>query len=91
MNIRKKEMIGRLDSMSLEQARKELASGTFGDIDSPNYNFCFSWLSVKEATLRDTNAKNAERWARRAAYAAYLAVILTTISIIVTVVIAIFT
>lgn len=90
MNIHKKEIIDRLDSLPLEQARKELASGTFGDIDSPNYNFCYSWLSVKEAALRDANAKEAARWARYAAYAAYTAAILAAISIIVSVALAIF-
>jgi len=81
-------MADRIDSMSLEDARKELASGTFGDFDSPNYNFCLSRLSLKEASIRDANASEAAKWARHAAYAAYWAAILAGITIIVTIIIA---
>jgi type IV secretory pathway component VirB8 len=89
MNRHQKEMVDRLDAMSLEEARKELASGKFGDIDSPNYSFCSAWLSVKEASLCNANASEAAKWARRAAYAAYAAAILTGISIVAAIVIAI--
>ena len=91
MNRYQKEMVDRLDAMSLEEARKELASGKFGDIDSQSYNFCLAWLSVKEASLCNANASEAARWARQAAYAAYVAAILTGISIVAAIVIAIFT
>lgn len=83
-------MVERLDSMSLEEARKSLASGDFGDIDSPNYNFCMAWLAVKESSVRDENATDAVKWAKHAAYAAYFAAILAAVSIIATVVIAVF-
>jgi hypothetical protein len=91
MNRSQKAMVERLDSMPLEEARKAVASGTLGNIDSPNYNFCLSWLSVKEALIRDANASDAAKWAKHAAYAAYLAAILAAISIIATIVIAILT
>lgn len=90
MNKHEKEMTDRLDSMPIEEARKRLASGTFGDIASPDYNFCFSWLSVKEASLRDANASDAVRWAQKATYAAYIAAILAFLSIITTIIIAIY-
>ena len=53
-----KIFIARLEAMPLEQARRELASGTFGNIGSPNHTFASSWLAVKEAELRD--AREAE-------------------------------
>lgn len=90
MNKHEKDIISKIESMSFEQIRDELASGSFGDIGSPNYNLCLSWLSLKEASLRDSNTAQAARWARHAAYAAYTAAIIATISIITTIIIAVF-
>ena len=53
-----KNFIARLEAMPLEQARRELASGTFGGIGSPNHTFASSWLAAKEAEFRD--AREAE-------------------------------
>jgi len=39
--------------MPIEQARLEIASGAFGDIGSPNHTFASSWLSGKEASIRE--------------------------------------
>jgi hypothetical protein len=53
MDNYQKEMVKRLETMPIETARLEIASGAFGDIGSPNHTFASSWLSAKEASLRD--------------------------------------
>ena len=53
-----KYIIERLKSMPIEKARYAIAEGEFGDIGSPNHTFASSWLSAKEASLRD--AREAE-------------------------------
>jgi hypothetical protein len=58
MNNYQKEIVKRLETMPIETARLEIASGAFGDIGSPNHAFASSWLSAKEASLRD--AREAE-------------------------------
>jgi len=76
--------------MSLEEARKSVASGNFGAIDSQDYNFCMAWLDVKQSSVSDKNATDAVKWAKHAAFAAYIAAVLAAISVIATVVIAVF-
>ena len=58
MRRHEKEMANRIDAMSIEQARREIASGTFGNIGSDDHAFASSWLSLKESSL--INAKEAE-------------------------------
>jgi hypothetical protein len=58
MRRHEKEMADRLDAMSVEQARREIASGAFGDIGSPNHTFAASLLSARETSLRE--ARGAE-------------------------------
>lgn len=53
MNRAQREMFDRLEAMPISQARLEIATGTFGEVDSPNYTFCSSWLAAKEADLRE--------------------------------------
>ena len=48
-----KDIADQIDSMTIEQARVEIASGLFGGIGSPAHAFASSWLSAKEANLRD--------------------------------------
>lgn len=48
-----KDIADQIDSMPIEQARVEIASGFFGSIGSPAHAFASSWLSAKEANLRD--------------------------------------
>ncbi len=52
MRRNEKDIADRIDAMSIEQARIEIASGTFGDIGSPNHKFAESWLSAKEKNLK---------------------------------------
>jgi hypothetical protein len=68
-----KKVIACLDNMTLEQARRELAWGTFGSPGSPNHDFASQWLAVKEAEERDKRdaetldiAKDANRIASNA-------------------------
>jgi hypothetical protein len=58
MNSHDKDIIARLEAMSLDEARIAIATKTFGDIDSPNHQLCLSWVSAKEAVSRD--AREAE-------------------------------
>ena len=51
MNRSEQEMIDRLESMPLSEARRAIATGLFGDIGSPNHAFCTSWLQAKDAEL----------------------------------------
>lgn len=48
-----KDIADQIDSMPIEQARVKIASGLFGGIGSPAHAFASSWLSAKEANLRD--------------------------------------
>jgi type IV secretory pathway component VirB8 len=66
LNNSDKEMIARLEKMPIEQARRELASGTFGAVGSPNHRFASSWLAVKEAEERDKQDAFNESISRKA-------------------------
>ncbi len=73
MNNHEKEMIARLEAMPLNEARRETASGAFGDIGSPNHAFCSSWLGAKEVTSNDKRAEETlliARWGIAIAIAA---------------------
>ncbi len=48
-----KDIADQIDSIPIEQARVKIASGFFGGIGSPAHAFASSWLSAKEANLRD--------------------------------------
>ena len=48
-----KVFIARLEAMSIEQARREIALGAFGRPGEPNHKFASSWLVVREAEERD--------------------------------------
>jgi hypothetical protein len=61
-----KSIIARLEAMSLEQARREFACGTFGAVGSPNHRVAFSWLAVKEAESRDSRESRLESMSRKA-------------------------
>jgi hypothetical protein len=55
-----KAFIAKIEAMTIEQARRELASGTFGRPGSPNHDFASQWIAVKEAEehdKRDATAK----------------------------------
>lgn len=53
-----RDIVNRLETMPIETARLEIASGAFGDIGSQNHALALAWLSAKEASLRD--AREAE-------------------------------
>jgi hypothetical protein len=66
MNNPEREMIERLNAMPLEQARCEIASGLFGDVGSPNHEFCSSWLYAKESAAREEREKESLSISRKA-------------------------
>jgi hypothetical protein len=47
-----------MEQMTVEQMRRELEYGKFGEQDSPSHNFASRWLSIKESEERD-NRDNA--------------------------------
>lgn len=47
------EIADQIDSMTIEQARMKVAAGLFGGIGSLAHAFAASWLSTREANLRD--------------------------------------
>ncbi len=61
MRKHEKDIADRIDTMSIEKARLEIASGVFGDIGSPNHIFATSWLSTKEKNSRDTSEKKMKK------------------------------
>lgn len=65
MNRSDKKIADRIDAMSVEQARQEIASGAFGAIGSPNHRFALSWLSTREAALRDAREAEAVSLTRK--------------------------
>jgi len=59
-----KGIADQIDSMPIEQARIKIASGFFGDIGSPAHIFASSWLSAKEANLRDAREAKMKPWGK---------------------------
>jgi|SRR3546814_822352 len=53
------QMIERLEAMSLDEARRMIATGGFGDIGSPNHSFCMSWLQAKDVELQHARESEA--------------------------------
>ena len=83
MNNAQREMIERLESMPLEQARRALASGSFGDVGSPNHDFCLSWLSAKESAVREAREEESLSVSRKALRNSIGATIIATFAMII--------
>ena len=66
INNSDKSKNARLEAMPLEQARRELAGGTFGAVGSPNHSKASEWLTVKEAESRDNRESRLESMSRKA-------------------------
>jgi len=88
------EMIKRLESMPLDQARLEIATGKYGDIGSPNHLVASSWLEAKQASIRDEREEETLSISRRALSIsasarkwAIIAIIITTVTTIATIII----
>jgi hypothetical protein len=80
----KNSLIEQLESMPFEIARSKILKGEMNNqIGSVNHEICLSWLSLKDAEIKECRDKRTLYWARNAAYAAYTATILSLISIIV--------
>jgi hypothetical protein len=86
LNESDKKFIARINSMSLEQARRQLAAGLFGKVGSPNYDFVSGLVAVKEAEARDEQESRIESMSRKALrnskWANIIAAIATIIAII---------
>lgn len=86
---KRKRIVDKLDSMSVSDARKAIASGEFGEIGLPDHFFALNYLSTKEADLRDSReaetlriASSAKSEARRANIIAIIAAIAAIIAAI---------
>lgn len=66
MNNAHRQLIETLEAMPLDQARKAIASGQFGAIDSPNHSVASAWLAAREATVRDAREDETLSVARKA-------------------------
>ena len=86
MNSAEEQLLARLESMTLSQARVAIHTRTLGNtFDSSNHEFCLSWLAAKDAELRSEREAATARWARHAAYAAYAAAAIAATSIAITI------
>ena len=86
LNESDKKVIAQLEAMTLEQARKKLASGDFGKQGSGNHDFASSWLSVKEAEERDKRSERSETISLKALRTSTWANIIAIIAIILSII-----
>lgn len=86
LNNSDRQFIAKLEAMTLEEARRDLASGTFGRQGSPNHTFASSWIAIKEAEERDKRDDRIESISRNALrnsnWANIIAIIATIIAIL---------
>ena len=81
-------MIERLESMSLDEARRAIATGQFGDIGSPNHAFCSSWLAALDASLQHARETEALTISREALTNSKLATRIAIIALVLSVIVA---
>jgi len=86
LNKNEQSMVEQLEAMTIEEARKALSEKQFGDIGSPGYLFCSSWLTAKEASLRDAREAESLSLSRKALIIAIIAMILSASAIIIQVI-----
>jgi len=87
MNSIEKDLLTRLESMPFDEARTEILTRKLGNsFDSPNHQFCLSWLQCKESELRDLReekslsiSRKALRISKSAKWIATMAMILSII------------
>jgi len=81
-----KEMIKTLESIPLDQARLEIATGKYGDIGSPNHIAYSSWLKAKQTSLRDAREEETLSISRKALLISDRAKKYSVIAIIITII-----
>lgn len=59
-------IIDQLNSMTINEARKAIASGKFGSPGRPDHAFALNWLAAKEAEERDSRDSRIESISRKA-------------------------
>jgi uncharacterized protein YjaG (DUF416 family) len=84
--MNKYEITAQLEDMTLEQARREIASGKFGDPTTIVHNFASQWLMVKESEERDKrdalNVSISRKALRNSTWANIIAISATILSAI---------
>jgi len=95
MSDHDRKLIEELESMPLDQARKNIHDGKYGDVGSPVYLVASAWLAEQDRQSMFLLNKEQVRlsnitlfWARHAAYSAYAAAIIAAVSIIAMIIIA---
>lgn len=82
MNKYDSNLVERLESMAIDEARKAIAAKEFGDIGSENHSFCSSWLAVKESEDRDKREKTILAWSVVSAIAAICAAAISLVGLL---------
>jgi len=80
-------MIERLESMPLEEARRAIATGAFGDIGSPNHDICKSWLQARDTALQHSRDSEVLGLSRDALHNSKLATRIAIIALILSVIV----
>jgi hypothetical protein len=82
MKTNQKEIVKRLESLSLDEARERIASGEFGGYGGDNHSFALAWISAKEAELRDKRDSDLILLAKRTLRIAIATLIIATMTLI---------
>lgn len=80
-------MIERLESMPLEEARRAISTGAFGDIGSPNHVICMSWLQAQDTSLQHSREDEALDVSRDALRNSKLATRIATLALVLSVIV----
>jgi hypothetical protein len=80
------EMIARLESTPLEEARRAISTGAFGDIGSPNHAICMSWLQAQDTKLQHARESEALGLSREALGNSKLATRIAIIALVLSVI-----
>jgi len=77
MNKHDSNLVERLESMTIDKARKAIAAKEFGDIGSPNHSFSLSWIEAKQEETREKREKRILLWSIVSALAASFAAVIS--------------
>lgn len=84
-------IIDKLNSMSIDEARKAIAKGDFGHIGAPEHSYALSLLATEEASLRDAREAESLSISRKALRISYAAIIIAIMAIVFPIIVALLT
>jgi hypothetical protein len=83
MNAHEKDMLARLEAMSLETARTAIHTRALGaEFDSPIHQFCISWLADKDAAAKTLREQESLAISRKALLNSRVATAIATIALL---------